>query len=70
MQIIAIIIPFVQREFIKPELATEFRSLCGEEIAMSPNPFGKDLSKRLKEADVANKIASKNYGGKISYLFN
>ena len=56
---------FVQREFIRPELAKDFQSLCTEEIAMTDNLFGDDLNKRMKEAELASKVASKNYGGML-----
>ena len=32
---------------------------------MTDNLFGDDLNKRMKEAELASKVASKNYGGML-----
>lgn len=48
-----------RREFLKPELSKNFRSLCSSSLPLTKYLFGNDLPKKVDEIAKANKITSK-----------
>ena len=48
-----------RREFLKPELSKNFRSLCSSSSPLTKYLFGDDLSKQVDEIAKANKITFK-----------